>query len=113
MLIRVGGKGDPVPVHLQDGEAIHMCNATRATARRLAGHLYGRTLRVRGNGRWERQADGGWSLKRFIISEFEELDDAPLSEVVGRLRSVEDSGWKNVGDPSAELDRLRGLDEAR
>jgi hypothetical protein len=111
VLIRIGGRDDTVPVHLRDGDTIHMCNATRDMARRLAVHLYGATLRVQGNGRWEREADGVWLLRRFNITGFEELDDAPLSEVVGRLRNVEGSGWKNVDEPSVELQRLRDLDE--
>lgn len=113
VLIRVGGRDDTVPVHLRDGDAIHVCNATRDMARRLAIHLYGPTLRVRGDARWERNADDGWSMKRFNITEFDELDDAPLGEVVGRLRDVEGSGWKDVDDLPAELRLLRGLDEAR
>ncbi len=112
VLIRVGGRDDTVPVHLQDGDIIHVCNATRDMARRLAAHLYGPVLRVRGEGRWERDADGNWSMKRFNISGFEELDDAPLAEIVGRLRAVEGSRWSDVDDLPAELQRLRGLDEA-
>ena len=111
VLIRVGGRDDTVPVHLRDGDTIHVCNATRDMARRLAVHLYGPPLRVRGDGRWERDADGGWSMKRFNIEEFTVLDDAPLGEVVERLRGVRGSGWKDVDDPSAELRRLRGLGE--
>ena len=115
VLVRVGGRDDAVavPVHLRDGDVIHMCNATRDMARRLAVHLYGPTLRVQGNGRWERGADGVWSMKRFDITDFRELDEAPLSEIVRRLRSVEGSGWKDIDDPPAELRRLRGVDEAR
>ena len=112
ILIRVGGRDDTVPVHLRDGDKIHTCNATRAMAKRLAVHLYGPTLRVQGDGRWERDADGGWLMKRFNITEFGELDDAPLSEVAERLRDVEGSGWKDIDDPPAELRRLRCLDEA-
>ena len=112
MLIRVGGKDDTVPVHLQDRTTIHICNATRDMARQLAHHLYQGTLRVWGDGRWERDEDGQWTLKRFDISKFELLDDAPLSQVVQRLREVEGSGWKNIEDPAVELDRLRqGTDE--
>ncbi len=113
VLIRVGGRDDTVPVHLRDGETVHMCNATRDMARRLAVHLYGPTLRVRGDGRWERDADGVWTMKRFNIAEFDELDDAPLGEIVGRLRDVEGSGWKRVVDPPSELGRLRGRGEPR
>ncbi len=111
VLIRVGGRDDTVPVHLLDGETVHLCNATRDMARRLAPYLFGPTLRLRGDGRWERDAEGGWTMKRFNVTGFGELDDAPLGEVVGRLRDVEGSGWKEIDDPSSELERLRGRDE--
>lgn len=113
VLVRVGGMDNTVPVHLQDGGTVHICNATRDMARRLAVHLYGPTLRVQGEGRWERDADNGWLMKRFNITAFEELDDVPLNQVADRLRNVEGSGWDNIDDPAAELRRLRGLDDAR
>lgn len=109
VLIRVGGRDDTVPVHLRDGDSIHVCNATREMAKRLAVYYEGSTLRVHGEGRWERDAVGNWVMKRFNIAGFEELDDAPLSEVVGQLRDVEGSGWNDVENPPAELQRLRGL----
>ena len=112
VLIRIGGRDDTVPAHLRDGDTIHLCNATRDMARRLAVHLYGPPLRVNGNGRWERDADGRWVMKRFNITSFDVLDDAPLREVAQRLRDVEGSGWKQIEDPSAELRHLRGLEEA-
>ncbi len=112
VLIRIGGRNDTVPVHLRDSDRIHKCNATRDMARRLAVHLYGPTLRVRGDGCWERDADGVWSMKRFKITGFDELDDTPLGDVAERLRGVEGGGWKDIDDPAAELRRLRGLDEA-
>ncbi len=111
VLIRIGGRDDTVPVHLHDGETIHVCNATRDMARDLAAYLYGPVLRVHGEGRWERTVDGIWLMKRFSISKFGELDDAPLSEIVERLRGVEGSGWQDIDDPLAEVRRLRGLDE--
>ena len=60
-----------------------------------------------GEGRWEREANGQWNLIRFDISEFEQLDDAPIDEVVRRLREVEGSGWRQSDDPLAEIQRLR------
>ena len=111
VLIRIGGRDDTVPVHLRDGETIHMCNATCDMAKRLAAHLCGEVLRVQGEGRWERDADGVWRMKRFNITGFEELDGAPLGKVVERLRAVGRSGWKDFDDPSAEIQRLRGSDE--
>ena len=112
ILIRIGGRDDTVPAHLRDGDTIHLCNATREMARRLAVHLYGPPLRVHGDGRWERDADGCWVMKRFNIKSFDELDDTPLGEVAQRLRDVEGSGWKEIEDPTAELRHLRGLEEA-
>jgi predicted XRE-type DNA-binding protein len=113
LLIRIGGKDETVPVHLQEGSVTHNCNATREMARRLAPHLFAGTLRVHGTGRWERDAEGAWNLKRFTIADFEVLEDAPLSAVVERLRQVPGSGWKEIDDPYTELQRLRqGPDEA-
>ena len=107
MLIRIGGKVEPVPVHLQAGDTIHICHADRDMARRLALHLYQGTLRVWGDGRWEREPSGHWRLIRFDIGKFELLDDSPISEIVAKLRKVEGSGWKQFDDPLAELMRLR------
>ena len=99
MLIRIGGRDDTVPVHLQDSHTVHVCNANRDMARQLAPYLYGTTLRVQGEGRWERDAEGAWLMKRFNITGFELLDDAPLGEVINQLQNVEGSGWKEVIDP--------------
>jgi len=111
-LIRIGGRDGTVPVHLADSRTIHTCNADRAMARQMAPHLFGPTLRVLGNGRWLRGSGGHWNLIRFDIRAFEILDDAPLTEVVERLRSIEGSGWRNFDDPIAELQRLRSSDQA-
>ena len=106
-LIRIGGRDDTVPVHLKDGDTIHMCNTTHSMARNLAPYLYGPVLRVHGDACWERNNDGQWLLRRFNIKKFEELEDVPLSEVVDRLRRIEGSNWKNIEDPAGELRRLR------
>ena len=111
-LIRIGGRDRTVPVHLRDGQAIHVCNTTEDMARQLAPHLFGPTLRVVGNGRWLRESGGHWRLIRFDIHDFEVLDDAPLNEVVERLRAIEGSGWREIEDPRAELERLRSAGEA-
>ena len=111
VLIRIGGRDDTLPVHLRDGETIHICHANRDIAKRLAVHLYGKVLRVQGEGRWERDADGAWWMERFNITGFEELDGAPLGKVAERLRAIGRSGWKEIDDPSAEIRRLRGSDE--
>lgn len=107
VLIRVGGKDDTVPVHLDDRGTIHRLNATRDMAKQLAPRLYGAPLRVYGSGRWERQHDGSWVLRRFDIKGFDDLDDRPLTEVVEQLQRTEGSRWGDISDPAAELRRLR------
>ncbi|MCH8951114.1 MAG: hypothetical protein IID49_03165 [Proteobacteria bacterium] len=103
-LIRVGGKDDTVPIHLRDGPIIHTkLNCTPTLARKIAPHLYGPTLRVHGTGTWFRGADGAWELKAFKVVDFEILDDAPLNEVVNRLRAVKGSTWSEVPDPVRAL----------
>lgn len=111
VLIRIGGQGDPVPVHLQDAEEIHQCLATRELAQRLARHLYRDTLRVTGAGRWKRLADGSWSVLRFKINEFVVLDDTPLSEVVASLRAAEGTEWSFVENAHEVLRQLRDSED--
>jgi hypothetical protein len=111
-LIRVGGKDETVPVHLRDGAIIHtglVC--TPETARRIAPHLYGPTLRLHGTGTWFRTGAGAWELRSFRINDFEVLDDAPLLEVVGALRKVKGSDWGTVPDPVRALFAERHGDE--
>ena len=114
VIIRLGGTGDPVPVHLQAPNALHShCFATRELAKALGRCIFGPELRVHGTGRWFRDESGGWVLNRFSIASFEVLNDQPLSAVVARLRDVPGSEWPEVADPWAELDEMRhGTDEA-
>lgn len=109
VVIRVGGRDSMVPVHLQNRNVIHICTATRETAKSLAPYLFGPVLRVHGKGRWQQSATGSWNMKQFVIQQFEEIDTSPLSAVVDRLRSVEGSGWADIEDPIAELERIRNL----
>lgn len=109
-LVRIGGKQkDHVPVHLKDGETVHMCEADRSMARSMASYLYGPVLRAQGEGRWKRDPIG-WSLDRFRISSFETLSDEPLDAVVRKLQTAEGNGWMEVEDPINEVLRLRNAD---
>lgn len=108
--IRVGGKEEFVPVHLQDGEAFHYCTAKRDIASRIGERLFKKFIRVKGEARWKRTVDGEWIRYRFVISDFDELDNEPLTAVVERLRNVSGSGWANVPDAVKELRDLRNGD---
>ncbi|WP_297856729.1 hypothetical protein [Elioraea sp.] len=111
-LIRIGGRDEIVPVHLRDGAVIHTgLNCTPEIARRIAPHLLGPTLRVHGTGTWFRTGAGVWELRSFRISDFEVLDDAPLLEVVGKIREVKESDWSTVPNPVRTLLAERHGDE--
>ncbi|TWB75525.1 hypothetical protein FBZ87_104633 [Nitrospirillum amazonense] len=114
VLVKIGGLADIVPVHLQEvGEAgqVHICQARRDLVREMAPHIFGGPLRVQGTGRWRREPNGAWKMAHFTIAAFEVLDDAPLVDVVKRLRDVPGSGWRAVEHPLTTLADLRGKDE--
>lgn len=60
----------------------------RELARGLGKLLYGPPLRMHGNGRFERQADGVWKMTDFRVDRVETLDGRPLHEVLDAVRSV-------------------------
>jgi len=106
VVIAVGGEGDPVPVHLQDGNTTHNCLARIPVSKELAKHYRGNPVRVQGSGRWVRDADGQWLLRSFRINTFIVLHDDSLSTVVAKLRQVPGT-WKEQQDVSATLRALR------
>jgi hypothetical protein len=106
--IRIGGKEQMVPVHLQDGDAFHYCIARRDIAAEIAEALFTKFVRVHGEARWKRTMDGEWVRYRFMINTFEPLEDEPLMAVVARLRTVSGSGWEKVKNAATELSNLRG-----
>ncbi len=104
VIVSLGGRRDPVPVTLLDGEQAFVCRAPRDMARRLAQHLFVDTVRVSGIGRWFRNADGEWDLRVFRIQDFWALDPAPLTEGLDRLRKAhEQSDWAVFDDPIAVM----------
>jgi hypothetical protein len=108
ILIRIGGRNEMVPVHLQSGEVIYTaCEAHRTVAKRLAPHIFTTELRVYGTGRWHRDESGDWILDRFTISDFTVLSDEPLTSVVTALRTIPGSEWPSLKDPWAELGAIR------
>lgn len=96
VVIRIGGRGDRIPVLLMDAEgAEYPCETAVELSIQLAQHYRRTTVRVYGGGKWLREEDGSWTLQHFDIDRFEVLDDAPLAEVVAKLRTIEGSDWNN------------------
>ncbi len=105
-LIKLGGRDETVPVHLQEGERFYKCTATRQMARQLAPFLFAGSIRLHGVGKWYRTEDGDWNLENFRIQSFEALSDDELPVVLSRMR-VPESEWDKMEDPLGELKRIR------
>jgi hypothetical protein len=103
--IMVGGKLDPVPVHLEEGDIVHPCYASRAIAKRLAQYLFVSAVRAAGNGRWHRDPDGIWIMDRFTITEFSLLTDDSLEETIKKIRTA--AGEPKSQDALSELVKIR------
>ena len=86
-VIQIGGKDETINVHIKIGDQIHICVSSKAIARRLAQHLFGSPVRVRGSGTWGREGEGVWKLRKFEIASFESLDETPISKVFTDLRA--------------------------
>lgn len=105
----VGGKtihDNRIPVFIDTGDMVHVCAASRATAKELGPFILGEQRRFEGTATWNRDENGGWGLKKFVIKTHEPLEDRPFSEVVEELRSIP-SGLSELRDPWGDLMRER------
>jgi hypothetical protein len=111
LVVRLGGINDPVPVHLESDEGSYLCYASRSVARELAKHMFDIPLRVFGQGRWLRTAEGKWILEAFTIRDFQPLNDEPISSVLAKLRAVPGNEWNEMENPLKELAGLQNDDD--
>ncbi|MBK8210226.1 MAG: hypothetical protein IPK78_09860 [Rhodospirillales bacterium] len=106
-LVSIGGVDKTISLQLQNGDIKYTgCETTREIARQLGKHCSS-PVRIHGTGRWLREEDGTWTLKRFRVQSFEVLRREDLKEVVERLRAVEGSAWRELDDPTAALEKIR------
>jgi hypothetical protein len=95
-VIRIGGSQDIVPILLQvEGREISGCRARRSIAKDLARNLF-EPVRLFGEGRWDRSADGEWTLVTFYVDRFEVLQESTLSQAVIALRGLQGDWGKNA-----------------
>ena len=104
--IVIGGKDDPVPVHLQSHDRVHNCRASRELAKSIGVHLFTTPLCVSGAGRWLRDQDGAWTMLSFRIHEYAELRSESPADATRRLQSI-DAAWNQRADPLGDLAALR------
>ena len=104
VVIGVGGRSqgkNSVPVIVDTGEMMVTCGATRGVAKELARYMFDAPRRFHGTGYWLRGIDGAWALRKFQIHSHEDLDDAPLGDLVKKLREIPSELER--GDPLADL----------
>lgn len=107
ILISVSGADQTVHLQLQNGEIKYTrIETNREMARRLARHMY-EPVRVFGAGRWLRDHEGKWVLKKFKVESFDVLAADNLKDAIHQLREIEGSGWKDMDDPHGALKALR------
>jgi hypothetical protein len=111
MLVKIGGLDETVPVHLLFEGTHYICNASRDLAMELAPYLYRSPIRVFGNGKWYRTAEGKWELHWFDIKSFEPLDDFSLPEIIAKLRAIPGNDLFRLDDPVGEILKLRISEE--
>lgn len=96
-LVAIGGRDSTAHATLQDGDTFHVgVTMRRDLARDLGKLLYGPTIRMFGNGRFERQLDGVWKMSDFKVDRFEHLDARPIREVLASVRAVPENGLMDV-----------------
>lgn len=104
--IRVGGEGDPVPVHLEDGKEKHIVLARRTLAKEIAQYLFSAVVRAEGTGRWIRHADGEWELLDFKVASYKLVEDADIRKNISELQSIP-AEWKKLEDPLSVLHEIK------
>lgn len=111
VVIRIGGKDNTIPVWLKGADGtIYKCEANSEMARELVRHYLSAPIRVTGQGDWLRGEEGAWSLEKFKISSWEELDEASITDILNAARLAKGNGWNEVDDPIKEHLHIRGSD---
>jgi len=107
ILVSVSGADQTVHLQLQNGDIKYTgIETNRDTARRLARHMY-EPVRIVGTGRWLRDQDSNWVLKKFRVDSYSVLAADDLKDVIDQMREIEGSEWKDMEDPIGRLRALR------
>lgn len=107
ILISVSGADQTVHLQIQNGEIKYTnIDTNRKMARSIARYIY-EPVRVFGAGRWLRDEEGAWILKRFKVESYKALEAGDLKDAIDQMRKVDGSEWKNMDDPIGALKALR------
>jgi hypothetical protein len=106
-LVRLEGAGERVWVGIDDDAGLAgRISVTAERAKELGAHFH-RFVRISGVGRWRREEEGRWVLEHLDADTFEVLDDAPITDVLRRVREK-----IPPGAAASALERIRDLRDA-
>lgn len=113
ILFSVTGADETVHLQLQDGDIKHTkIETNREIASDIAKHMF-KFVRVSGTGRWQRNNNGKWEMKKFTVKSFEVLHQSKLTDVIEKMRlAFRDSDLANMADPHEALKLLRDDEES-
>lgn len=81
-----------------------LCTTSRELARAMRDRLFDQ-VRVTGKGNWSRGADGNWSIRDFVITDYDPVTPESLREAVKRLHEMP------VDWPDDPLARIAEIEE--
>lgn len=107
-IILIGGKDASIPVWLRErgGDVIKGISVNKVLALELAPLLF-KFVRLNGEGKWQRTAEGEWKMNSFVAHSFDMLNDDSLHDVIARARSIPGNEWGSLDDPFDYLNKLR------
>lgn len=110
-VIGIMGADDTMHLHLRDhaDRVVRLVVKDEELARSLVAHFRGGQLRLRAAGFWVRTDDGWLPENKCIVTDFEDLDEMPVSEVFAQLGKIDGNGWKDMDAPQSFWASLRGI----
>lgn len=107
VLYNIGGKDETIPVRIADSSGNTIFATTnKKLAGELASHLF-ETVRLSGEGYWERTEDKGWELKRLKVESYQILQDMSIRNAINALKEIGGNRWNEEEDPYLTLQKMR------
>jgi hypothetical protein len=100
---------DRVYLKKHDG-AVQICEASHEVTASLSPAQLGNSIRLTGQGEWQRTQDGSWQLQRFQTTAWENLSNLPLNEIFQTMRNARGNEWNDLEDPIKEHLRIRSME---
>lgn len=106
------GADDTMHLHLRDhfDRGLKLNIRDEVLARDILTHFRIGSVRLLVRGTWIR-TENGWSpeASKCTVQRFEALEDTPISQILAAAARVKGNGWRELADPIANWEDIRGL----